>query len=162
MLAAVDSYALPQNGSGLRAARGRLGLWVPCPSLLVIAIQGHGHAEFATAILESHRTLRPQAPVHLFADVEEMTTYDSRLRTELSAGFLPDRTRIAAFHVLLKSKLVAMGVSVANLALGGIVKITTERPQFTQILDTCLFENRVVGFSSGVLDSLRLRTRIHD
>jgi hypothetical protein len=48
-----------------------------------------------------------------------------------------------------------MGVSVANLALGGIVTSTTERASFKSKLDTCLFENHIAGFSSRVLDFLQ-------
>jgi hypothetical protein len=136
-----------------------LGLWVPCPALLVIAMQGHGHAEFAPTIVEAYRTLRQKGAIYVFADIEDMSNYDSRLRVELTAAFSPDRARIAALHVLLKSKLVAMGVSVANLALGGIVKTDNDRAKFKQALDGCLFENRVVGFSSDALDTLRPRVK---
>ena len=127
-----------------------------------MGIQGRGHGNLWEPVLQAYRTLRAKGPTYLFADVEEMTNYDSRLRTELTAGFLPDRARFAAFHVLLRSKLVAMGVSVANLTLGGIAKTTTERRQFKQLLDACLFDNRVVGFSSGVLDSLRTHAAAAD
>jgi len=54
----------------------------------------------------------------------------------------------------MKSRLVAMGVTVANLALGGTVKATSERAPFKAWLDACIYENRIAGFSSNVLDSL--------
>jgi histidyl-tRNA synthetase len=114
----MDRYSLPQNGSAWQAERGSLGLWVPCPALLVIATHGHGHAELAAPIVEAYRTLRQKNAIYVFADIEEMSNYDSRLRVELTAAFSPDRARIAALHVLLKSKLVAMGMSARESRAG--------------------------------------------
>lgn len=153
----LNTFPLPQNGTAWEARRGRLGLWVPCPTLLVIAIDRHGHAEFASQILAAYRTLDPKSPLYVFADLGSMTNYDTGLRTELTAGFLPDRPRIAAFHVLLRSKIVAMGVTVANLALGGFVDIYDDQPRFKAALDASLFENKVAGFSSDALETPRFR-----
>jgi hypothetical protein len=130
---------------------------VPCPNLLVIAIDRHGHAEFASHILAAYRTLDAKSPLYVFAELDRMTNYDTGLRTDLTAGFLPDRARIAAFHVLLRSKIVAMGVSVANLALGGFVDIYDDPPRFKTALDAALFENKVAGFSSEALETPRFR-----
>ncbi len=101
--------------------------------------------------------MAPAGPLHLFADLGAMNNYDSGLRTELTAGFLPARERIASFPILLRSKLVAMGVSVANLALGGLVQTMDDRERFKKALDSALFEHKASGFSSQVLDSPRLR-----
>jgi hypothetical protein len=40
------------------------------------------------------------------------------------------RSQIEAIHVLAKAALVRMGVSVANLTLGGIIKTYALRPSF--------------------------------
>lgn len=96
----------------------------------------------------------PQGSIHLFIDAEHVTSYDSSFRTELTARVAGDRQRIASFHILVKSRLVSMGVSVANLALGGIISATADRRQFTVKLDSFLFDHRVVGFSSNVLNAL--------
>jgi hypothetical protein len=153
----LESYPLPQNGVAWRHGRGCIGLWAPCPVLFVMRMQGHGHAEFAAAILEAYHTLKQHTSIHVFVDAELLESYDSRLRTELTAGFLPDRGRLVSFHVLLRSKIVAMGISVANLALGGIVHTTNDARKFRETLDGCLFQNHVVGFSPGALDTLRPR-----
>lgn len=117
-------------------------------------LQGHGEADFARPILEAFEHLEPAPAAHLFFDAEELDDYESALRVDLTRGLFPERERVASFHVLVRSKLVAMGVSVANLALGGIVNSTSDRKRFKARLDACLFALRVVGFSSSVLDLL--------
>lgn len=145
---------LPQSGAGWHTARGRLGIWLPSPSLLVVGLQEHGEAEFAQPIIDAYERLSAKGSIHLFFDTETMTSYDSPLRTELTARFVPDRKRIASFYVLVQSKLVTMGIGVANIALGGIVHATADRAQFKARLGAVLFQQRILGFSSDVLDAL--------
>jgi hypothetical protein len=151
----VETERLPQRGTACQTARGGIGVWVPHASLLVVALRGHGEAAFAAPIVDAYEQLAKGGPVHLFFDAEDLTNYDSPLRTELTARFFPDRARLASFEVLVRSRLVAMGVSVANLALGGVVKMSADRAHFKARLDACVFENRIVGFSSNVLEGLQ-------
>jgi hypothetical protein len=151
----VDKYALPQNGTGFRTERGCVGVWVPSPALVVIALHGHGEGSFAAPIIAAYESLSPNERIRLYADCEALGNYDSPLRTQLTARFLPDRSRIATLNCLVKSRFVSMGVTVMNLALGGIVDSTTDRAKFIAELDACLFEQRVVGFSSNALSAVR-------
>lgn len=158
----MDTIPLPQNGNGWLGPRGRLGIWVPCPTILVLAIERHGQAEFAAPILQAYRNLDPHAPLYLFADLGGMTNYDTGIRTDLTAGLMPGRARIASFPILLRSKIVAMGVTVANLALGGFVQTMDDRARFKEALDATLFQEKASGFSSDVLDTPRLRAAAGD
>lgn len=151
----MERQLFPQNGTGAKTQRGSVAVWVPCPNLLVVAIRGFGEADFTTPIVKSFEGLSKKMRLHLFMDLEHMTNYESALRTVLTHTFLPERERFGVFQVLASSRLVAMGVSVASLALGGIIQTTGERDVFKQALDACLFENHVVGFSSNALDTLR-------
>jgi hypothetical protein len=153
----VHQQALPQNGVAWRTARGCIGLWLPCPQVMVMSLQGYGEADFAGPTLEAYDSLSKTEPIFFFADAENLVNYDSRLRTEMTSRFFPDRKRFGTLTVLLKSKIVAMGVSVANLALGGIVDVTNDPHSFKQTLDACLFNNHVVGFSSNALQALRFQ-----
>lgn len=125
---------------------------------MVLSLLGYGEADFAVPILEAYETLSKTEPLHFFADAEQLVNYDSRLRTAITARFLPDRKRFEQLQVMLKSKIVAMGVSVANLALGGIVDVTNDPQAFKASLDSCLFKNHVVGFSSNALQAPRFQS----
>jgi hypothetical protein len=150
----VETGALPQNGTAWGTARGRMGIWVPSPTVLVLALRGHGDVEFGEPILTAFNSLSKRDNVYLFIDADGFVNYQSQLRTQLTTGFFPHRRRLSV-QILLSSKLVAIGVSVANLALGGIVTTLTDRARFKANLDARLFENRVVGFSSSSVDALR-------
>jgi hypothetical protein len=149
----METRALPLHGKEWTTERGSLAVWLPSRSFLVLSIRGHGQAGFAAPMLAEYAKLSQASSFDLFADVQHMTSYDSPLRTELTSRFLADRDRIAHFPVLFGSKLVAMGVSVANLALGGIITSMSNRHRFIELLDECLFRRSIVGFSSNVLDA---------
>ena len=149
----VDQSALPQNGIAWRTERGTLGVWVPAPNVLVASLTGHGEAAFTSPILAAHASLAKTGLLHVFFDADILSNYDTALRTGLTQRFVADRKRFAGFHVLVQSRVVAMGVSVANLAMGNIVRATTERGIFKAALDSCIYQNRIRGFSSDVLEA---------
>jgi len=63
------------------------------------------------------------AKVFVFHDWLDMTGYEASTRHRITAWATRHIDRFAAIHVALRSKLVAMGVHVANLALGGVVQV---------------------------------------
>jgi hypothetical protein len=111
-----------------------------------------GDKAFAGPIIRTFDDLAKRSQkLRLFFDLETMASYDSELRTQLTARFYEDRLRITAFHVLVGSKLTAMGVSVANLALGGIITSHSSRVPFVLALDAMLAASKVAGFQSSVV-----------
>jgi hypothetical protein len=87
-----------------------------------ILVVGHGHAEFAPPALKRFDlTMRSLGKLAVLADFWDMPTYDSGLRVELTKwGTTPERRGKFEIHVLSRSKLVTMGVTVASLALAGL------------------------------------------
>ena len=146
------------KGVSWTTARGSLGLWNPAPNLMLMALRGHGEGAFVQPIVALYDRLSGPA-LYLFADVAKLVNYDSALRTGLTARFARDRARIAQFPILLGSKIVAMGVTVANLALGGMVTTHTRREPFSESVDKTLFALRVAGFSSNALTSFSAQPR---
>jgi len=146
------------RGIAWKTARGSLGLWNPAPNVMAMALRGHGEAAFVEPIVALFARLSGPA-LHLFADVAGLSSYDSALRTGLTARFARDRARIVDFPILLGSKIVAMGVAVANLALGGVVTAHTSRERFTGSVDKTLFALSVTGFSSNALANFSAQSR---
>jgi hypothetical protein len=58
-----------------------------------------------------------------FLDWYEMESYDSECRARMTSWVVERRKHIRAFHVLVRSRLVNMGVSTAALLLGGGILI---------------------------------------
>jgi hypothetical protein len=136
-----------------------MGIWAPAPGILLIQLGGYGEAEYAAHIIDAiDRTLERGGRLKMFYDMESMSNYDSSLRTKLTARFLECRKETDALGVLVKSRLVSMGISVANLALGGIIKLYQERAAFALAFEGELRKSGVVGFSIGVLHTSASRT----
>jgi len=148
----VEPFALPCDGAGFRSPKGRLGIWTPASDLLILRMTAQGDKAFVGPIIHAFDELSKHGQQQrLFFDLETMASYDSELRTQLTARFYEDRLRITAFHVLVGSKLTAMGVSVANLALGGIITSHSSRVPFVLALDAVIAASKVVGFESSAV-----------
>ncbi|MEZ4297756.1 MAG: hypothetical protein R3B70_22555 [Polyangiaceae bacterium] len=93
---------------------------------------GHGHGEFGNALVRRFEDIM-RTGVKQFAslcDWWDLKTYDSPFRV-LHHEFI-DRYKAKwdHHHVLTRSKMVAMGVSVAKLALGARIKTYNTRAEF--------------------------------
>jgi hypothetical protein len=75
-----------------------------------------------------------RAPLIAFHDWVEMTDYEVAGRIRLTQWTLRHRHHVSAVHFLLGSQLVAFGVGVANVALGGFMKVHTDRTAFEAAL----------------------------
>jgi hypothetical protein len=72
--------------------------------------------------------------VYGFHEWLEMTNYESRCRVELTNWVLSHRAQ-SRLSIAVRSKLVAMGVSVANLVLGNLIKIREDQAELEADLE---------------------------
>ena len=72
--------------------------------------------------------------LHTFWDLEQLVNYHSDVRVFSTRVLLAHRAKLASVHTLSTSRIVGMGVSVANLALGGIIQMHKTRDSFDQAL----------------------------
>jgi hypothetical protein len=147
----MQMKTFPDGGRGLENDRGSIGVWMRPPILLAQMI-GYGDGRFADPIIDAFdEALRGKHPVQIFFEMSGMPNYDSALRTRLTTHFGTHRARVASLHVFTRSKLVAMGVSVANLALGGIITSHDSLVAFQSALDRELNKAKVSAFTSAAL-----------
>ena len=107
----------------------------------VVSLQLSGvNEQSAAPVIE--RTLTKQfsltPKLATFWDLGELVNYHSDVRIFATRVLLAHRPQIIAIHTFTRSKLVSMGVSVANLALGGIVSSHPTRDKFADALDQLL------------------------
>jgi hypothetical protein len=105
-----------------RTGKGTLALRWNESGALHIALNGHGDRRLAPVVLRRKNAIVACDKIRLFYDFSLMPTYDSEMRTEWTSWLVHHRARVQEIHIVARSKLVAMGVSVANLALGGMIK----------------------------------------
>jgi hypothetical protein len=125
-------------GSDLRTlttSRGSIEVWQPAAGVVCSRCRGHapvGFSETLTHRLDALIKLGMHPVV--FDDWEELASYDPLTRVHVTAWTAANADKLSGIHVLLKSKLVAMGVTVANVTLRGSVKAYTSRAEFEAAL----------------------------
>lgn len=116
------------------STRGEAVLTPIKADVILLKITGHLDRPMGTAILDSVTKAIPGVKrMHVFCDWAEMTGYESDVRSMFTQFVATHRTKVT-FHLLVGSKLVAMGVSVANLTLGGILVGYSNRASFDAAL----------------------------
>jgi hypothetical protein len=105
----------------------------------VVLVSSKGHLDSVDgkrmgALIDELLVLRPR---HLFFDMGELASYHPDVRRDLTQLFLDQRQRVLSLHVLARSKLVRMGVSVARLALDALVG-HSDKNSFNRALNAAL------------------------
>ncbi len=120
---------LATDAQELTTDRGTARLWALTPTVYVTSVVGHmevAHGDLFVRFAEK-RIREANGKVNVFHDWIEMTGYESRSRQRLTAWSLANLDAYSEVHLALRSKLVAMGVQVANIALGGKIRVCTTR-----------------------------------
>jgi len=110
-------------------------LYVPAKSVGVGVVTGHGTAEIARAMIAQVNILFAQeGTLAVFADFSEMKSYTTETRVLLTDWTKTKLPKIRMLHLCVRSKIVAMGVSVANMALRSSIQMYTVRARFDAAL----------------------------
>jgi hypothetical protein len=97
---------------------------------------GHMPKETMVPLLAAwNRVILDPARALIFADCWAITGYDPACRLECVNFLRAHRSRIEAFRILTGSKFGAMGVTVVNLALDGMLEAYSDRAKFARELD---------------------------
>jgi len=112
-------------------ATGRAAVTVYSRSLLRVELGGE--LEEAGGLWLG-KTLKQQLPsmraIVTFWDLQPLVRYHPKVRTAATEALKASLPEIEAIHVYATSTIVRMGVSVANLALGGIAVTHANRAAF--------------------------------
>lgn len=133
MRLSVDSSG---HSNASNRARGAAAYRYPQPWIFFGKITGYYSADMVDDyIVAMERALDRGRPITGFHDWADMPNYDTICRKKLTDWVLRHMAKTAGHHILVQSKLVAMGVSTANLLLGGtIITSYTDRAAFEKAL----------------------------
>jgi hypothetical protein len=109
--------------------RGAASMWVLSPSVYVTVVTGHMedvHADLFERF-GAERIAAAPGKLFVFHDWLEMTGYESRCRQRLTAWSAARLRAYAEVHLAVRSKIVAMGVQVANIPLRGLIRAHRDR-----------------------------------
>jgi hypothetical protein len=119
--------------------RGKLVVSQPVLGVVVFTYEGHMTADVVPFIERTFdRVLAQGVRPDMFVDVERMTGYDSDYRQAVSRWGARVQRQCGEHHFFVRSRLVAMGIAVSNLAAGGKLQATTKRAEFEAALARCI------------------------
>ena len=117
-------------------------MWHLAPHILLIRHEGDGEESLIAPFAVAIRRELAKRPCHLFHDTTQLRKYETGYRVEMTNLFRAEKDRMLSLQALVTSKIVAMGAAVANLAMGGIVKIYAREAQFEEAITRALAEEK--------------------
>jgi hypothetical protein len=105
-----------------KGAQGEVEVLRLSPTVVYLRMEGIAEQPSGPTVERALLSLfRGSHGLHTFWDLRDLINYHSDLRVCSTNALLANRTDLLSLHTLSTSKIVAMGVAVANLALGGII-----------------------------------------
>lgn len=127
----LDRLELGGGAEGWGSTRGQLVIRHPAPGVVVFVEKGFLTSEFAAHIVDHcDRALDEALKVEVFVDGYELDGYDPEIRNGASDWLRRNSARVIAQHMLVRSRLTKMGLSVVSLAFGGLIRGHHERRSF--------------------------------
>ena len=99
-----------------RSSTGRMEIFLPRPDVVIGRVTGHFSTEMGKRWTAHAAGAIAVSRVMCFCDWERMTSYDSGARRELTNFLLANLRGYQSAHILIGSKMVAMGVAAASLS----------------------------------------------
>lgn len=96
---------------------GSLELFTPGPKLVLSVAKGHLEEQYIPMVRKIDELIARDGEVTIFHDWLEVTGYETRVRTEWTKWSSGQADGVESTHILVRSRIVAMGVRTAALAL---------------------------------------------
>lgn len=114
-----------------------LDLWAP-PScrlpVVIVRVEGHAREEVVGPIFTLLEETTRRGRLIVFDDWEGVTGYDPGVRLRMMDWTRRNSDAVEATHILLASKILSMGVSLATRAVGLPVTVYDGRFEFERVL----------------------------
>jgi hypothetical protein len=114
--------------------RGQVRARVAAQGVLVFQMSGHMGHEFVRRFDEATAPHVAHGQIDFFFDTEAMKGYEPQFREQMTQWHKRLKPSTRSANVLIKSKMVAMAISIANLVTGGILKAYSSRSEFEAAL----------------------------
>ena len=122
----------------LNTGRGTIHYWELAPRVYMTEVRGFLTRPMSQLIMKQAEPLYAiGGTVHGFHNWFAMDNYDSVCRVELTSWVLSHRDQ-SGLYIGVRSRMVAMGVAVANLALGSLIRVHNEPQALEEALSDVL------------------------
>lgn len=137
-----DLEALPTRATH-SDGQSTLRVWQPVPHVLITKVNGHISTALAAAVIRESDASGPE--YHAFLDWWHVDTFDIMSQRDLTLWTARSRKRFLSVHIVTQSVIVRVGVSAANVPLGGLIKLSSDPAPFYSALTMALGPRRVVS-----------------
>jgi hypothetical protein len=123
------------GGFELTLGRGTATAVVRAPGVVMVTYQGIATEEVipdVSAMLEEQ--ILEHAPIEFFIDAAGLTSYSTDFRKGWTVWLKANRPRITNVHMLVKSKLVEMGINIVNPLVGNYLVAHSHELSFNNAL----------------------------
>lgn len=132
----LSKRVLPDGMEVWTTERGEVRAAVRAPGVVVLEVIGHSdHRTYPLMIAKVEEEIAAGREVSWFGDYERMTSFDPDVRAELAKFTKTHRKHFTVVGILLRSRLVALGVAVANVMVGGFIRVFTTRSAYERALE---------------------------
>lgn len=109
-----------------------------CPSRHLVINRYRGLAESALAtpaLAELSKIATSSRALWVMNDAEELTDYESGFRQQWTEWLRQNRHLIKSFHLLHTSSVIRVGVNLANIIVGDLIKSYPDRAAFDAAIE---------------------------
>lgn len=117
-------------------ARGELKMWLAGPTVMVFKYRGHTDGSFVDyleGIVDD--VFAGRNDLHFLVDCEEQVGFDARFRQRIVEWAKRLEPRTLTYCLLTRSRVVALGITLANLLVGGKTRVVSDRNAFASQLE---------------------------
>jgi hypothetical protein len=130
------------NAETVVSPGGTVRIWHPAPTVFVSQVEGSLTEQGARALcVAGRRIIASDERLIVFQDWEGATNYERGARTELTKMALDLRKSVDASYFLLRARILALGVQLANVVLGNL-RVLPTRTAMEQLLRTTIETRR--------------------
>ena len=133
----VKVESLPTGGTRFSTAEGSIEVTSPSRHLVVNRFQGLAQAALATPVLAelSRLTYASSIGLCVMNDADGLTDYESGFRQQWTEWIRVNRRHLKAFHLLHSSSVIRVGVKLANVIVGDVIKSYPDRAAFDAAIE---------------------------
>ena len=115
-----------------RSPRSEVVIWMASPTVMRFKYYGFSEATCVRWMSETADTFirENKPPIDMFVDCWEQEGYEPGFRAGLTEWNHRIRPNIRSMALLIRSKIAAMGISVSNIILGGLLVPYTDAARF--------------------------------
>ena len=105
----------------VHAAGSTVQMWHPARTIFVSRVEGVLTEQAANAMLVAgQKVIASDGKLLVFHDWENVKTYDRKAREQMTKTGFQMRRQVEATHFLVRARIVALGIQLANIVLGNM------------------------------------------